>query len=636
MSPVMIPGSGRYKRRNARPTDTIMNKAYTVFFTMLLALYCLQSAAAGEYISVPLDDPVYQVLESAQIRGLIDRLPSAKPYSSKTVYTALRQLLDHRQQLSETETAIIEQYLEQHDREQREEASIFSSGALFTDSQCLRADMGAWVESLNGVAVDGSGFPYGTIDFLNLYLNGDMGENLPIEDPVLSYRFDMGFGAVSIAGQDYVGIKLTTLNQEAFAPYTFTPAWAGYSFSLFDPFNNVSEMEEYYIAFSMDPEISAQLFVDHLGLSLSRISRNWGLGEDSLILSGQASPFVSFSMDAKIFDWMGYSFLVGALENSGDSFASSALQNMVTMRTVDVRPTKWLYVGVHEAVIWPKRLELGYLNPLIFSSLYQGMIGNYDNILGGMSFGLSIPRYADFYGTFFIDEFNLVSFSDMFERVRNFYSCQAGVKVAIPGTNFGTLTIQYTKIEPFAYTHPLTEVPWVESETDDNGYVYESFVNSGDGLCSKLDPNSDELLVKFESMITPDITLRGAYQMIRHGEYGGDYNKPLESYSDSDDENGILPDGMEYPDWLDGAEVTDVNNVNTLKKSFLHDGNYDWYHIIALGGSVDMRRTFGLPIKLKVTNSFVYQFTTDEHVDLVDDSKSYTNYMTVALQVWGE
>jgi Arc/MetJ-type ribon-helix-helix transcriptional regulator len=187
-----------------------MKKAYTVFFTMLFALCYLQSAAAGEYISVPLDDPVYQVLESAQIRGLIDRLPSAKPYSSKTVRTALRQLLDHRQELSETETAIIEQYLEQHDREKRKEASIFTSGAVFTDSPYLKADMGAWVESLNGLAVDGSESPYGTVDFLNLYLNGDMGENLLLEDPLLSYRFDMGFGAVSIAGQDYIGIKLTT------------------------------------------------------------------------------------------------------------------------------------------------------------------------------------------------------------------------------------------------------------------------------------------------------------------------------------------------------------------------------------------------------------------------------------------
>lgn len=468
---------------------------------MILALLLVSSSAlsaAGTYLAVPLDDPVYQILESAQIRGLIERLPSTKPYSRATVKSSLQQLLSRQDSLSETEVDTVSRYLAHYTENEQENdtpsiQSILNRGSISYASDYLSAVMGAQVGSLNGWSFTlGDTSPQqldsGYEEMLNLYLKGDLGTDLKDKDPALSYAFDMGFGVVSIAGQNYTGAKLKVLDQTAFAPYTFTPSWEGYSYSLLDPFNNVTGDAGLYIAFSMDPQVSTQLFGDHLKLSLSRIPRNWGLGEDSLLLSGQASPFVSLSMEAKIFDWIDYSFLTGTLENYGDSTASSALQNMISIRSVDVRPTDWLYIGVHEAVVWPKRLELGYMNPLIFSSLYQGMIGDYDNIYGGLSLGLSLPKAVDLYGSFFFDEFSPTSFADLFERVRNFFTFQVGIKAVIPKSilpmiDFGTLTVQYSKIEPFTLTHAPTDVPWVSSK-DSIGLdsrVYESFVTNGEG-----------------------------------------------------------------------------------------------------------------------------------------------------------
>ncbi len=574
---------------------------------VVLSFFLLQTITSAEFLSVPLTDPIYQVLESAQIRGLIDRLPSSKPYSNHTVENSLRDLLRKKDNLSTIEIQIVENYLEDHNIETKKEQNIFQSGAIYTDSKNLSTEMGAWISSNNGFSFNSDEYNFGTEDFLNLYLRGNMGNNLEEELPILSYGFDMGFGAVSIAGQEYSGAKLITLDQTAFAPYTFTAEWEGYSYSLLDPFNNVTGDEGLYISFTMDPEIPTSLFDDHLNISFSRIQRNWGLGEDSLLLSGQAPPFVSLNIQAKIFPWMDYSFLVGELENYGDASASSTLQNMVTIKNIDLRPTDWLYLGVHEAVVWPKRMELGYMNPLVFSSLYQGQIGDYDNIIGGLSAGLSVPRYIDFYGTFMIDEFSPTSFADMFERVRNLFSFQAGAKVQIPGTNFGTLTLQYSKIEPYTYTHPATDVPWIDSSAIDYK-VYQSFVSNGYGICSKLDPNSDELLVKIDTYITPDITLTGSYQMLRHGEFGGDYNDPLDDYSD----------------------------VESLEKDFLHDGNYDWYHMFTIGTGVDCAPIFLLPIKIYISDTLVNFFQTDIEVQLIDGTEQITNYVTVKVQVWGE
>ena len=310
---------------------------------------------------------------------------------------------------------------------------------------------------------------------------------------------------------------------------------------------------------------------------------------------------------------------------------------MVTMKSVDVYPFDFLYLGVHEAVIWPKRFEIGYLNPLIFSSLYQGSIGDYDNILGGLSLGLFLPPVFDVYGSFFFDEFRPNSFSDLFTHVRNLYSYQVGIRTTIPKLPFGSLTVQYSKIEPFTYTHPLTEVPWLKSEDSlqQSGYVNESFISVGKGISSKLDPNSDELLVQFEAFILKKSKILGSYQMIRHGEYGGSYDAPLDpGYIPSSGVNGILPEGMEYPVWLEGASVSDVQSVETIRKEFLHDGNYDWYHIFTLGLSFNLDSVVFIPVRVNIANSLVYSFTTDRDVQKIIDSENFTNYISIAISFW--
>jgi hypothetical protein len=179
----------------------------------------------------------------------------------------------------------------------------------------------------------------------------------------------------------------------------------------------------------------------------------------------------------------------------------------------------------------------------------------------------------------------------------------------------------------------MTDVPWIE------GTVHESFVTNGDGLVSKLDPNSDELLVSAKAFVTPSVQIRASYQMIRHGEYGGDYNTPLDGYSNEDntDTNGILPDGMDYADQFGGNDSSDVESIEGLRKDFLRDGDYDWYHIFALGGSYDLEKSMNLPLSIKLSNSVVYHFKTDEHVERIEsESKGWTNYLTIAFVLWGE
>ena len=59
------------------------------------SLFILVAASvfAQQHVSVPLDDPVYRVIENALIQNYIRPLPTAKPYSLATVLSALREMV---------------------------------------------------------------------------------------------------------------------------------------------------------------------------------------------------------------------------------------------------------------------------------------------------------------------------------------------------------------------------------------------------------------------------------------------------------------------------------------------------------------------------------------------------------------
>jgi hypothetical protein len=87
-----------------------------------------------------------------------------------------------------------------------------------------------------------------------------------------------------------------------------------------------------------------------------------------------------------------------------------------------------------------------------------------------------------------------------------------------------------------------------------------------------LPPNSDEILVRFETLPTLRSRTFFQYQMMRHGvEYG--------------------------PGMVDGSSlaVIDHNYSENRKKYFLHDGVYQWNHVVKAGGSY---RLNNIPISL--------------------------------------
>lgn len=203
------------------------------------------------------------------------------------------------------------------------------------------------------------------------------------------------------------------------------------------------------------------------------------------------------------------------------------------------------------------------------------------------SLSAGLPGIGKAWFSFFADEFDLSS-PDFFHQDRNMYAFQAGASfsIPIPFLPFTNIILQYTKLEPYVYTHQHVKVPWYGDLS-----MEEAYINNGVSLGYYLPPNSDELKVRIESMLSRDTNFHLQYQMIRHGaDYG----------SRSVDGSSILSE----------LNPTGRNSDPVLWKYFLHDGAYEWQHIIKVGANHTLSKML-IPVQLFFDAGLVMSYFTD-------------------------
>ena len=218
----------------------------------------------------------------------------------------------------------------------------------------------------------------------------------------------------------------------------------------------------------------------------------WG----GLLLSGLAPDFdlfkISANIGASVFTW-----LHGELR-------SDFSHKWISAHRLEVTVLRGIDIGLHELVIYGNRgIEVAYLNPVIPYLIAEHTLGDRDNVSLGFDFAVHRIRNFKFYGEFFVD--------DLFEPWEVF-SDYWGNKLAFTLGGYWVdpldlkntgLRFEYTRIEPYVYTH------------EDSVNVYEHY-NSG--LGHFLQPNSDGLF--FLAEYQPFLSFRTAceFRSIRHGE----------------------------------------------------------------------------------------------------------------------
>lgn len=602
-------------------------------FSILFSLFVI-SLYAQNNVTVNINNPIYEVIDNAQLRGLCNTVSSAKPFTEKKIVTILNEILDNKDKLSDVEIQIIQDFIDETKRNASEQMP-FGSSYFENNSFSVPVAFGIYYD----FAADSSLGLYNKSKYNSFAFDlmpefsvtGDVGDFLGFN---FSGLFNLAKVPLIQTGNDYYigtnwfdyidsngnkaprGTKNRTINtfeNNAWLPYTHIYNSAGQFYwitkiipsSLGEWTNDLTAYANFYT------EIHGNFLNDRLNIGFGRMVREWAAMDKngSLVLNRTAVPFYGIDFSFDVTDWLKYSFLAGNVENPnrpdifGDSYYPDDagnedayyFQNSFSLQMLEMN-----FGGFHldfgSTVVYPKRFELGYLFPLTVLVEYQNHVGDFDNVAMFGDIKYTKTGLGSIWASLFTDEINDFK-TNPFTGTREMYAIQGGIQALIPAVSFGQLTLRYTKVEPYCYTHhSIDYVPYY------NHYICENYTNAGLCLGSYLPPNTDEILLRFDSMPFSNIQLSFAYQLTRHGaEYGSQQVRGSSLYSELDN-----------------------HDRDYFYKYFLHDGAYNWIHAISANCSFISKKT-KLPFKLDFTLGLVISYYTGIDQSVYNDKDSFGN-----------
>lgn len=594
-----------------------------ILVCFLLSVALLLPLAAQSHISVPLDDPIYYVIEQAQLKGLCPVLSEAKPYSQHKIKGIINTILSAEAEspwasLTASERSILQQTLASFEKQ---EGWNWLTGETYQEHTTksgitMTFNAGASWQSVASGSYEflGKDFSWGTDNWGVVFVGGDMGSafswnfsaggglmRAPRQELGTAYTFYEGFENKDIdpARKDQNKEYIVFSEPISFFPYTYQKNWDG---SIFKG-DNLSSSGFYEwpygisFGYQMNGEAAVSLLDDAIYVRAGRLQREWAAGTNgsSLALNATARPFFGLEANFEPFSWLRMATLTGILEYynmKGISISSATFQNAFAISMAEANYKNFLQFSLGSSAVFPKRFEIGYSFPLLSSFFYQNNVGDFDNLALFATLILQYPGIGKIWGSAYVDEMDLSS-PEFFSQDRNMYAFQFGASasIPIPKLAFSNFTLQYTKIEPYVYTHQLVKTPWY-----DDTWMEEAYMNNGVSLGYYLPPNSDELKLRFESSVIGGGVFRfhAQYQMVRHGAEHG----------------SRAVDGSGLNSQLDTTGRNDKEGKPELWKYFLHDGAYQWQHIFKVGGSFDMQG-LAIPLKLFCDLGVVYSYYTD-------------------------
>jgi hypothetical protein len=576
-----------------------------VLFTLLLCCAGLSGVSAQGHLAVELGHPVYAVIETAELRGVVTRLSSVKPYTSQRVAELLATMMGHMEAFLPAEQALIRRYAEEF------KAGAGVEQSLWNDE---RGKTRAGIRIEATTKLDAGGL-YDLIDDSSSTALKDLWH---LNSRWVPYLAADPLSWLSLKAE--AGFTFDKIKKSLYLPYDFTKEWDATHIWFGNPRNSDGTLDYPTASYDIREDIAAETDSGSLMVRLSRFRRDWGIGAGSLVLSETARPFVGFETVFRPSKYFAISGLVGSLTNweKGDNEKSTAItyvdtngdgvadktdtyfyytalsyQKMLGLQRMELFPTDWLTISATSTLVGAKRFELGYLSPLLFSVMYQNQLADVDNLGVQVDGQIVLPRIGKLYASFYADEMEITNLSQLFTKARNMFALQGGIKVPVPWLSFATFTAQYTKIEPFVYSHYPTWYPDYRLRVD------TSYTQDGENLGYYLPPNSDEFLIKFEVTPVPDWRVALKYRFVRHGDNPqADWNSGLaEIY-------GAVDKYMDY------------TKLYSYNKNFLHDGIYDFNHI----GSINVAwrpltppELFGaaIPLELGASYGLAYTWSVD-------------------------
>ena len=176
------------------------------------------------------------------------------------------------------------------------------------------------------------------------------------------------------------------------------------------------------------------------------------------------------------------------ITDDGDLFFESP-DRFLAMHRLEVQPFGWFSAAFTEAVVYGRRgPEIAYLNPLFPVEAAEHTLWDRDNVLFTLEGTVRPVRGLEAYGTWLVDDLATSTLGD--GDYGNKWGLQGGAQVSLGATGV-TAFGEYTRIEPYTYTHRFHE----------DGFFFNSYAHNDFGLGHPIGPNADQWLAGVQAWL---------------------------------------------------------------------------------------------------------------------------------------
>ena len=460
----------------------------SLLLTILLIIPLL--VFGKSFHSVPFDSEAYRIIDIAENRGIIQPQNEVRPYDLDTVVTLLNVISSS--DISEGERDTINRILDDFEftygyRETKTFSDVLSSGSIsFSGSNPMKIGGVATTTQIVGKNEDGKIFD--SRNGVMAYVRGDIAD-------VLSY--DLNFK-----------VNFDRIDPNAFLPTELLYTTEGFYLNPFEGGDRLENLPDgrFFLGIEAFPELATKI-KDIVSVRIGAVKRDWGPGMGNIALSESARVMDGFEFTLTPTSWFSYSVMTASLglasletvngipwpsENMDNK--TGAYFNNFNIHRVEIGPFSGFKFSIWESVVWRKRFELAYLNPLAIYMFSQNSLGDYDNMLAGFDVSYTIPGVGTIYGALSFDELNSVK--KVFSCPRNMLAYQIGGKFPIPVASFSLLQLQATYIPAFYGAHYAAEKALFD------GVKYTTaYVNKGQNIGYPVNPDTLEFLMSFETTV---------------------------------------------------------------------------------------------------------------------------------------
>lgn len=435
----------------------------------------LAAGAVSAQVSIDPADVFYAEAQAWELKGLVSALPQVRPYPANVIRAILAEVIA-RATDSEHGDAI-PRYERDLETAKSEYERIFSR---------------PWHASLEAGGVVKA-----------KQLDGENDSTICARGEVTFYG-DLCFSSIVS-----IGYKLGLYGQSA--------AWSDFLPQYLPP-----DRDSIQDAADFGPIEAYQDFDSGVAIGTPTIYATAGLSRvgygpflrDGLALNDAAYHAAGFLFNVTRNRWSYVSLFeaIGATNNLGEDALSG--NKYLAFHAAKFRPFQRFAVSFYEASVFGRRFDLTYLIPTPYIGI-QGLSGNKDNIQMGLLFEYMPVQGLLLATDVFVDDLDVESLSKFKIKSKQRVAAQTGLIFTPLGSACTRVSLDYTVIMPYTYSHWEYDSERSVTITGD-AWNYQNYTNCGINIGSNLQPDSDRIAFGIRFQPARRLILAFNTSFIRH------------------------------------------------------------------------------------------------------------------------